>query len=166
MMMMILFVTFGTNQHFIVEFVNYDKREFCFTLFNEIINRVLDLLLHIEPHILALFGWVVNIQYVRLSYSADICSNSCVKFFFFLFTLSRHGFGMLSTVSSCERYLWCDGKNVWWKFTCVSEKTNVIFCFGNRSGGFFQHWPISTTLHSVTSQRILFFVHRCNCTLF
>lgn len=35
-MMMILFVSFGTNQHFITEFV---IKRVSFTLFNEIVNK-------------------------------------------------------------------------------------------------------------------------------
>ena len=78
MMIIILIVSFGTYQHFILEFVNCDEESFVLHYLMKLL-RVLDLLWCVDPHILGIFGWVVNIQYARLSYSAHICSNAYVK---------------------------------------------------------------------------------------
>jgi hypothetical protein len=53
-------------------------KKFCFTLL--ISNRVLDFLLHADPHTVAFVGQVVSIQYVRLSYPAVVHSNACEKY--------------------------------------------------------------------------------------
>jgi hypothetical protein len=55
MMIIILIVSFGTYQRFILEFVNCDEESFVLHYLMKLL-RVLDLLWCVDPHILGIFG--------------------------------------------------------------------------------------------------------------